>query len=327
MSLIIASAAGITIFIVLLLILLKPSGAKVKTKQRIDSYMDLQPLSEGGIPVGAHLPSAAQMSGLRGFIRDVSKYFEWAQLSRTVGHKLLQAGLPLRGSEFMVICLGAAILGILLMALLSGGSFVWIFVGGSSGYLTPLLVLKIKIARRAKAFNNQLGDSLTLIANSLRTGYSFMQAIEMVSKEMPAPISVEFARVLREMNLGVTTEDALNNLAKRVDSNDLDMVVTAVLIQRQVGGNLAEVLDNISGTIRQRVKLRGEIKSLTAQGRISGIIIGFLPFVLGLAMFIINPSYIKTLFTHPVGIMMVMIALCSQVVGIIWVRKIVNIEL
>jgi tight adherence protein B len=244
-----------------------------------------------------------------------------------VEHRLVQAGLPLRGSEFAVICLGTTLAGEIVFFLLSGGKIMIGMAGGLVGYLVPIYFLRFKIARRAKAFNNQLGDTLTLVANSLRTGYSFMQAVEMVSREMAPPISVEFARILKEMNLGIPTEEALNNMAKRVDSDDLDLVITAVLIQRQVGGNLAEVLDNIANTIRTRIRLKGELKALTAQGRFSGIIVGLLPLIIGTALYALNPEYMRLLFTHPMGKMMLMGAAGSMVLGLLLIRKIVNITL
>lgn len=268
----------------------------------------------------------SSLTGWRGLIRQLSRPFESRQWSRFMEHKLVQAGLPMRGSEFLVICLGTALFGALLFFAISGGSLFLGAAGAAGGYLTPVMTLRVKIERRMKAFNGQLGDCLILVANSLRTGYSFMQSLEMVAREMPRPISEEFARVLKEMNLGVTTEQALNNLVKRVNSDDLDLVVTAVLIQRQVGGNLAEILDNIAHTIRQRVKIKGQIKTLTAQGRVSGIIISILPVGIGGVIYAINPGYIQTLFTHPMGKAMLAAGAVSQLIGILLIRKIVNIE-
>jgi len=184
----------------------------------------------------------------------------------------------------------------------------------------------MKTAKRRKAFNSQLGDALILIANSLRTGYSFMQASDMVAQEMRPPISSEFARAVKEMNLGVTIEEALANLGKRINSEDLDLVLTAVLIQRQVGGNLSEVLDNIARTIRERVRIRGEIRTLTAQGRISGVIVSLLPIVLGLIIYLLNPEYVKLLFVHPFGKILLGVAGLGQVIGILVIRRIVDIE-
>jgi tight adherence protein B len=213
-----------------------------------------------------------------------------------------------------------------ILCLMVVGKIIFVLLGFTAGAALPLFILRGIIERRVKAFNNQLGDCLVLIANSLRTGYSFMQAIQMVASEMLPPISVEFARTLREMNLGVTTEEALNNLAKRINSDDLDLVLTAVMIQRQIGGNLAEILDNIAGTIRERLKIKGHIRTLTAQGRISGLIVGILPIALGLVIQMLNPEYIRVLYTTDSGLFMLGGAAVSQVFGVLLIRKIVNIE-
>jgi Flp pilus assembly protein TadB len=230
-------------------------------------------------------------------------------------------------SEFMVICAGMALLGGILLLALSGGKVAAAIIGGCGGFLMPRLVLHWKAVRRIRRFNDQLGDALILVANSLRTGYSFLQAIEMVAREMPEPVAGEFARTLKEMALGVTTEQAMNHMARRVDSDDLDLVVTAVLIQRQVGGNLSEVLDNIAGTIRARVKLKGEIRTLTAQGRTSGIILSLLPIVVGFGTYLVNPGYISLLFSHPLGQALVGGAVVSLVLGALFIRRIVNINI
>lgn len=283
-------------------------------------------------PISTRLQTAGiegtekRVASYRLLIREMSKYLESPKLSQYMEHKLIQAGLPMRAAEFMVICLATSLFGLLLMALLSGGKFFFLLFGLILGYLIPHIFLRIKIEKRAKAFNDQLGDTLVLVANSLRTGYSFLQAVEMVSREMLPPISEEFGRVLKEMNLGVGTEEAMNNLAKRVNSDDLDLVVTAVLIQRQVGGNLAEVLDNIANTIRERVKIKGQIKTLTAQGRISGMIISFLPVGVGAMIYFMNPDYISLLFTHSLGRAMLAGGVVSQLIGILLIRKIVNID-
>ncbi len=164
------------------------------------------------------------------------------------------------------------------------------------------------------------------MSNSLRAGYSFLQAMDMVAREMSPPISEEFTSTMKEMSLGSPTETALATLSDRVGSEDLELVVTAVLIQRQIGGNLAEVLDNIADTIRERVKLRREIKTLTAQGRMSGIIIGVLPCALGVFLYAVNPEYISLLFTHPTGRLMVGLAVFGEFIGMLVIRRIIAIE-
>jgi tight adherence protein B len=297
-----------------------------KPRQEISQRLDLVAAQSGEAVYDSNSPtSGTSRAAWRSLIRHLGRHFESKQWSRLIEHKLIQAGLPLKGSEFLVICLGSGFFAGTLCLLLIGKVIVAI-LGFAVGFAVPLIVLRAIIERRVKAFNNQLGDCLVLIANSLRTGYSFMQAIQMVASEMLPPISVEFARTLREMNLGVTTEEALNNLAKRINSDDLDLVLTAVMIQRQIGGNLAEILDNIAGTIRERQKIKGEIRTLTAQGRISGMVVGVLPIGLGLVIQVINPEYVRVLFTTDIGLFMVGGAVVSQIFGIFVIRKIVNIE-
>lgn len=269
--------------------------------------------------------AAARTAGWKTAVRWFSRYAEFPHWSRMIEHKLMQGGVPMRGAEFTVICLGGGLGFAFLLLLISGSPFAGL-LGLITGFAFPVIILHSKIQKRMKAFNGQLGDALILVANSLRTGYSFMQALEMVSREMPKPISEEFGKVLKEMNLGVTTETAMNNMAKRMNSDDLDLVITAVLIQRQVGGNLSEVLDNIAGTIRERVRIKGHIQTLTAQGRISGIIISLLPIAIGSVIFLLNPQYITLLFTHPIGRLMLVAGVASQLIGVLFIRRIVDID-
>jgi tight adherence protein B len=187
--------------------------------------------------------------------------------------------------------------------------------------------------RRLRNFENQLGDMLNLVVNGLRAGYSSMQALESVGRELPEPISVEFHRVVQEIQLGIPQEAALANLVRRMPSPDLDFVVTAINVQREVGGNLAEILDNISYTIRERVRIKGEIATLTAQGQITAWVISLLPIGLALLLFVLNRSYMMTLFGPPYfanlpicGIIMIVVALVMISVGFAIVQKIVDIE-
>ncbi|MCX7781596.1 MAG: type II secretion system F family protein [Negativicutes bacterium] len=322
MALVIAAAVFAATFTVILLIWTYAGSGKRGIVARLHQYVAApQPVPAAGRALGER-----KLSGLRSLLRKLSKYFESPQWGRLIEHKLIQAGLPLKGSEFIAICMIAALSGAALLLALSGGRLGAAFSGMAAGLILPVLFLRLKIQRRLKAFNAQLGDALILIANSLRTGYSFLQAVEMVAREMPPPIAHEFSRLLKEMNLGVVAEDALNNMAKRMNSDDLDLVITAVVIQRQVGGNLAEILDNIAVTIRERVKIKGEIRTLTAQGRISGIIISALPVCIGGFIYLINPEYMRLLFVHPLGRLMLVLAVMSQVFGIIMIRRVVSIE-
>lgn len=264
---------------------------------------------------------------LRKLLRQVGEKFRSTSQAKHFDVKMQQAGLPLRGSEFLVLAIGTSLsTGILIFAL-SGGVIIAAILGVVLAYFIFLVGVNIKIAKRLKAFNAQLGDALSMMANALRSGFSFFQTVDMVAKEMPAPLSQEFNRVMREMNLGVTTEDALINLTERIKSDDLDLMATAVLIQRQVGGNLAQILDNIGGTIRERLKMKAEIKTLTAQGRLSGWIVGLLPFILAIAMTLINPKYLQPLITEPMGKIFIVMALVSQIFGALIIKRIVDIDM
>jgi tight adherence protein B len=172
-----------------------------------------------------------------------------------------------------------------------------------------------------------LGDALVIMANALRAGFGFQQAMDAVRKEMPAPISTEFSWTLREMNLGFGTEEALLNMSKRVGNESLDMVITGIIIQRQIGGNLAEILDNISNTIRERARIKKEIRVLTAQGRMSGAVIGLLPVILIGIMLIINPSYFNYMIQDSRGILILAAAGVSEILGIILIKRITQVDL
>lgn len=302
---------------------------QLATAEKRKIEVRLEQVVRGAQEIAGQVPASYQdsdVSGFRRLLRSIGKYVESPRWNLSLELRMLRAGLPLRSGEFVVLCVCSAILMGGTFLLLSGGQLIFGLSGILLGVGFPFILVSLKTAKRMKAFNSQLGDALILIANSLRTGYSFMQASDMVAQEMRPPISSEFARTVKEMNLGITMEDSLGNLAKRIDSEDLDLVLTAVLIQRQVGGNMAEVLDNIARTIRERVRIRGEIRALTAQGRISGFVVSLLPFGLGLVIFAMNPEYIKVLFVHPLGKIMLGVALVGQVVGILMIRRIVDIE-
>ena len=246
-------------------------------------------------------------------------------LKKWVEKELTRADLPLRGDEFLVFSF-AAIFTATLLAFFSTGSLMLALMVLVIFVPLPYLFIQRARVKRLSKINAQIGDALLIIANSLRSGFSFLQAMDLVRKEMPDPIAKEFGRTFQEISLGTPTEQALQNMSERVHSDDLEMVVTAVLIQRQVGGNLAEVLDKIAHTIRERIRIKGEIKTLTAQGRISGLIVGLLPVALVALFYMINPGYISILFTTKTGIFMVGAAVVAQTLGFLMIRKIVDIK-
>lgn len=262
----------------------------------------------------------------KGLLGIIGGLFFRKGMTKGLEASLTKADIPLRGEEFLTVwILSATVPGTLIyvMSLKIALSLVIYILG----IFIPPMVVNLNRHKRLKRFDQQLGESLSIMSNALRAGFSFMQAMEMVSREMPNPIAKEFSRSYREMNLGTPLEESLRNMVKRVDSNDLDLLITAVLIQRQVGGNLAEILDNISNTIRERIRIQGEIRTLTAQGRITGLIIGLIPLALVLFLMAINPSYMSPLLHSKVGWAMIMTGLFSEAVGIMLINKIITIDI
>lgn len=245
--------------------------------------------------------------------------------SEKLDRELAQGGIPVRGGEFLVV-IGLLMALFFLIGLILFRQPLGAVLLASLGLLGPYFWLKGKQNRKHRQFDNQLADALLIMANSLKSGFSLLQAMEMVSQEMPNPIAEEFRVTLREMTYGTATETALSHLAKRVGSADLDLVVTAIMIQRQIGGNLSEVLLNIHATIQDRLRIKQEIRTLTASGRTSGYIIAALPFGIAAVLTVLNPSYLKLLVTEPLGWAMLAGGLVMQFIGFLLIRKIVNIE-
>jgi tight adherence protein B len=196
-----------------------------------------------------------------------------------------------------------------------------------AAFFAPRFYVGIRRGRRLKAFNGQLGDTINLMVNGIRAGYSILQAMKSVSDEMGPPISTEFGRVYQEVQLGIPLDEAMAHMLRRVPSDDLDMMITAINVQREVGGNLAEVLDAISFTIRERIRIKGEIQALTAQSRASGYTVAAVPIVLTVVIYLINPQFMDLLFQHTCGHIMIGVAVVGIIVGFIVIRKIVDIDI
>lgn len=247
------------------------------------------------------------------------------QQGKRIELMMQQADWPIRGTEFEAILLlwGGLVGLVTFLVTLKGAMF---FAGALAGILMGLALLGLRIRRRRKKFTNQLGDMLTMVANALRAGFSFMQAFELISREMDAPMGREVQLVVNEVNLGNTLESALDNMQRRVASPDFELVVTAVLIQRQVGGDLASILDTISETIAERVRMRREVMALTAQGRLSGIVVAVIPVALGLFLEIVNPGYLKPLLETDIGRMFIIGAIIMDMIGFLVIKKIVDIR-
>jgi len=271
-------------------------------------------------------------------VAGVSRIIERQDLATRLATDLARADLKMRPAEFLIlwavspiIFLGAAFaIGIVFPGFQNPFALFVAFVVGA---VFPRFYLRRRQARRLRQFNEQLPDTITLLANSLRAGSSFLQGIELVTREARPPISEEFERVVREMQLGMALQPALNNLVRRVASEDLELMVTAIQIQSQVGGNLATVLDAIAFTIRERVRIIGEINTLTAMQRYSGYVITLLPIGLAGILFLISPTYITPMLEKPpemlglpTGIIFFIVGFISMGIGYFFIRRIVDIK-
>ncbi len=220
-----------------------------------------------------------------------------------VSRELARADMKLKVAEYFALIFIASLTLAILGALLQPSSpLISAVIGGVIGFFAPRFYVKRRQTQRLIKFNDQLSDMLNLMVNGLRAGYSTTQAMEAVSRELPAPISDEFRRLVQEMQIGIPMEKALDNLLRRIPSDDLDFVITAINVQREVGGNLSEILDTISFTIRERVRIKGEIRVLTASVRTSGAVLSLIPVFLSLALWFVSPEYIGSFFTESPGI-------------------------
>lgn len=271
-------------------------------------------------------------------VAGLSRVIERQDLATRLSVDLARADLKMKPAEFLILWAVSPVVflaaGFLLGIVFPGfRNVVALAVFFLVGLYFPRFYLKRRQKRRLAAFAQQLPDTITLLANSLRAGSSFLQGIELVTREARPPISEEMERVVREMQLGMALQPALNNLVRRMASEDLELVVTAIQIQSQVGGNLATVLDSIAFTIRERIRIIGEINTLTAMQRYSGYVITLLPVGLGLILFLISPSYMTAMFEKPpemlglpMGVVFFIVGLISMGIGYLLIRRVVDIK-
>ena len=262
-------------------------------------------------------------SCLRAFAAGISGY-EQKYLSKTA-QALDEMFLPVNPEQILYLNL-ASIAAAFLAGLLLSGSAVAGFASGAAGALVPRVVLNRMKRGRLDRFDEQLVDALGSLSGSMKAGLSFIQAVEFVARESSAPLSQEFGILVREVGLGSDPDVALKNMANRVKSRDLELVVTSILVVRSVGGNLTEMLDKIASTIRERNTIKGKIRTLTAQGRLQGIVIGCLPVILGVLLYYIEPRMVRVLFSDPIGWIIIGVIIIFEAIGAFFIRKIVSIE-
>jgi tight adherence protein B len=330
-SLIVAIVAAAAV--VLIALGLATSGGGSGVSARLERYASGKPDAK-----------AASASGIGDMINqsvalaNLNRVVEQRDFGANLARDIARADLHLKISEYFMIWIGttlgvpAVMLAASLVLPALGNPFV-LLIGGLIGFAIPRFWLGRRRSSRLNQFNKQLPDTITLIANGLRAGSSFLQAIELVVREARPPISTEFARVIREVNLGLAFDEALENMVRRVRSDDLELMATAISIQHNVGGNLAEILDSIAYTIRERVRIKGEIRTLTAQQRLSGYVVGFLPIGLAGFLFIAAPGFMAPMFDDsvnilglPAGVIILIFGGFMMFMGFMFIRKIVDIE-
>ena len=311
-TIVIAAVAAVAILLIAVGIASGSGGTGVSA--RLERYASGRQETKKADTANASLSDLISQSAA---ISQLNKVVEQRDFGANLSRELARADLKLKVSEYLFIWV-AAIVGVPVIMFLVGFALpalqnpILLLVGAIIGFFLPRWYVKRRQGKRLNQFNKQLPDTITLIANALRAGSSFLQAIELVVREARPPISTEFARVIREVNLGLPFEQALENLVRRVRSDDLELMVTAISIQYQVGGNLAEILDSIAYTIRERVRIKGEIRTLTAQQRMSGYVVAFLPIGLAGFLFIIAPGFLEPMFDAevaflgiPVGVILI----------------------
>jgi tight adherence protein B len=307
------------------------SGISDRLERYASGRQEKKPVSTGQGPIADLIAQSQALASL-------NKVVEGRDFGANLAREIARADLRLKPSEFLMIW-AASIIGVPLLML--GFSVVLpalsnpiiLLVGGLVGFVLPRMWLNRRKNGRLGAFNKALPDTITLIANALRAGSSFLQAIELVVRESRPPISTEFGRVIREVNLGLPFDQALENMVRRVRSDDLELMATAISIQHQVGGNLAEILDSIAYTIRERVRIKGEIRTLTAQQRLSGYVVGFLPIGLAGFLFVAAPGFMDPMFQNPpdilglpAGVIILILGGVMMFIGFMLIRRIVDIE-
>jgi len=290
MNSIVLIVAGVVIIVLLIVgLIVSINSERSLVEERLGRFLDEDDAQRGG--------SAGEEASRSIVTEWMNRRVAGSSMGDRVARELARADLKFKVVEYYALVF-MSIISMAVIAYLIQRQIPSIAIGAVVGYFLPRLYVKRQQAIRLNKFNDQLGDMLNLVVNGLRAGYSTMQALEAVSRELPSPISDEFRRVVQEMQIGIPMERALENLLRRIPSEDLDFVVTAINVQREVGGNLSEILDTISFTIRERVRIKGEIRVMTASVRASGAVLSLIPVILAIALYFLSPTYIGGFFSQ-----------------------------
>lgn len=257
--------------------------------------------------------------------QEKKKALRFIRIPDRVQNDIIASGIAMRIEEFVMIWISLVFFPSIFVYIFGGSTLVCVCIAFVMALLPPLYI-KTKRQKRLALFGVQLGDALPLIANGLRAGFSFEQALGSVAKDMPDPISQEVSKACRELAMGVPLEKVLTSLTERTENKDLQLLTSAVLIQRKVGGNLADILETISATIQERIRMKNRIKTLTAQGKYSGYLIGAVPAFLYVAFSIISPSYMSVMYTTTYGYILTFVAITLEIVAFIIIKKMITLE-
>ncbi len=286
-------------------------GGKSSARHRLESLERYSaPQTESAVPLALREQGSA-----------------WAERTRS---QLERSGLALKLHEYVALRVLVALVAFVVVLALGNGQPIALLLGivvGVVGYILPAFYVRMRVTRQVQKFNDQLADMLTMVSNSLRAGFGLLQALDLAAEQSQPPMSTELHHLLRDTRMGASIETALESMGERVGSYDLDVVITAILIQRSVGSNLSEVLETVAHTIRERARIQGEINTLTAQKKLSGVVIALMPPAVVLLMLVINFSYMSALFTDPLGRFLLIVAIALDVIGILIIKRIVSVDI
>ena len=286
-------------------------GGKSSAQRRLETLERYSaPQAEGAVPLALREQGSA-----------------WTERTRS---QLERAGLALKLHEYVALRVLLALIGFVVVLALGNGQPIAFLVGivaGLIGFMLPAFYVRTRITGQVRKFNDQLADMLTMVSNSLRAGFGLLQGLDLAAEQSQPPMSTELHHLLRDTRMGASIETALESMGARVGSYDLDVIITAILIQRSVGSNLSEVLDKVAHTIRERARIQGEINTLTAQKKLSGVVIGLMPPAVVVLMLAVNFDYMSTLFTDPLGRFLLIVAVTLDIVGILAIKRIVSVDI
>ncbi len=321
MTLLATLVFGLFFFTVLLMFLFRNRDRKVNVDRRIRRYAE-SPTFSYTLKNSQHhyFPRFGR------FIKPLSRGISNLPQSIHMEELMQQAGLPFIGSDFIVLLVfaGAAVFIIMSLAFLSVLAGAVLGITAEAGIL---IWLHTRIRRRRAAFSSQLGDVLSIMSGALRAGFSLSQTMELVGREMPSPVSEEFTKTVAELKLGVSLENAMVHMSRRVRNKDFELVAAAILIHRQVGGNLSRILETVSATIAGRIRTQREIKTLSASGRLSGWVLVALPFAFAGLISWIDPEYMQPLFSTETGHVCIAVGIVLDLIGLLVIRRMLNIEM